>query len=196
MPKFPTFPILLNDCLALNISKFKQWGYLKPGFKISTTLDWSRKGTKIGSIGVTVDMNPNDPFIELDYKHRDKPINYRVYLTSKPSNLNKGQLWFFKCPKTQRKCRKLHLLGSYFFHRTAMTGCFYEKQTYSRNNRKLEKLCETYIGFEKYYELIYKKHFKKYYKGKPTRKFKKYMKAIELGESKPFSERELLYLMK
>ncbi len=179
MAKFPTFPTLYNKALQIDISKLKGWGYLNPEQIKSGTLNWSRNGNPTGSISIQVNTHSEQPYIELDYKYRDEPRNYKVYLTSIPSNLGKGEIWYFICPHTKKRCRKLYLIGGYFLHREAFKGCMYETQTQSKKSRQLDKTLGAYFRTDQLYEQLYKKHFKKTYAGKPTKKYLRIMEQIQ-----------------
>ena len=179
MAKFPTFPTLYNKALQIDISKLKGWGYLNPEQIKSATLNWSRNGNPTGSISIQVNTHSEHPYIELDYKYRDEPRNYKVYLTSIPSNLGKGEIWYFICPHTKKRCRKLYLIGGYFLHREAFKGCMYETQTQSKKYRQLDKTLGAYFRTDQLYEQLYKKHFKKTYAGKPTKKYLRIMEQIQ-----------------
>lgn len=176
------FPILYDECKTVNVSKLVTWGYLTEGKQVSGTLSWSRFGEAESSIGISVYNAPNLRFAELSYQHNGSPKRYRVNLTSVPSNLGKGRIWYFVCPVTQKRCKRLYLCRGYFYHREAFSGCFYEKQTYSRNTRSLCKQYESCFGVEQAYEKIYRKHFKKHYKGKPTKQYIKLSDSIRRGE--------------
>ena len=102
MPKPYTFPTLYNEALQINISKLKGWGYLIPQQIKSGTLNWSRNGNQTGSISIKVNTHSKQPYIELNYKYRDETRNYKVSLVSMPSNLGKGIIWYFLCPKTKK----------------------------------------------------------------------------------------------
>lgn len=64
-------------------------------------------------------------------------VEYKIYLSSKPSNLEKGNVWYFICPATHKFCRKLYDVGRYFVHREDLPNAYYEKQTLSQKNRDL-----------------------------------------------------------
>ena len=194
MAKFPTFPTLYNKALQIDISKLKGWGYLNPEQIKSGTLNWSRNGNPTGSISIQVNTHSEQPYIELDYKYRDEPRNYKVYLTSIPSNLGKGEIWYFICPHTKKRCRKLYLIGGYFLHREAFKGCMYETQTQSKKSRQLDKTLGAYFRTDQLYEQLYKKHFKKTYAGKPTKKYLRIMEQIQKAESIPYHEIERLMI--
>lgn len=186
MPKPHTFPTLYDDLKTVSISFLTKHGYLKLNQWQSGTISWSRNGNKTGSISIRVNTQPESPYLELDYKCNEAPINYRVQLVSAPSNLGKGVVWYFVCPHTGKRCRKLYLADTYFYHRSAFRGCMYEKQTQSKKYRGLSKTLGVYYRADQSYEqLLYKKHFKKQYAGKPTKKYLKLTRQIQRAESIP-----------
>lgn len=190
MPKFSSFPTLYDDCKTVTITFLKQHGYLQPDRWRSGTITWSRNGNKTGSISITTFTYAENPYLELDYKCNDKPINYKVPLVIKPSNLGKGLVWFFRCPHTGKLCRKLYLADTYLLHRSAFKGCMYEKQTYSKKNREHFRQWGKLFGTDEIYEQLYGKYFKTHYAGKPTKRYQKLWKKLrEAGE---VSEKDLL----
>lgn len=190
MPKPHTFPTLYNEALQISISKLKEWEYLNPEQIKSGTLTWSRNGNKTGSISIRVNTHSEQPYIELDYKYRDEPRNYKVSLVSMPSNLGKGLIWYFFCPETNKRCRKLYSIGGYFLHREAFNGCMYETQTQSKKYRQLDKTLGAYFKTDDLYSQLYQKHLKKTYAGKPTKKYLRIMEQIQKAESIPYHEIE------
>lgn len=190
MPKPHTFPTLYNEALQIHISKLKGWGFLNPEQIKSGTINWSRNGNPTGSISIKINTHSEQPYIELDYKYRDEPRNYKVYLTSTPSNLNKGEIWYFICPQTKKRCRTLYSIGGYFLHREAFTGCMYETQTQSKKYRQLDKTLGAYFEIDNLYSELYKKNFKKTYAGKPTKRYLRIMEQIQKAESILYHEIE------
>lgn len=190
MPKPHTFPTLYDDLKTVSVSFLTKHGYLKPNQWQSGTITWSSNGNKTGSISIQVNTHSEQPYIELDYKYRDEPRNYKVYLTSTPSNLNRGEIWYFICPQTKKRCRKLYSIGGYFLHREAFNGCMYETQTQSKKYRQLDKTLGAYFKSDDLYSELYKKNFKKTYAGKPTKKYLRIMEQIKKAESIPYHEIE------
>jgi len=182
MPKPHTFPTLFNEALQIKISNLKEWGYLSPGQIMTGTINWSRNGNPTGSISIKVCTLDSQPYIELNYKYGDEPRNYKIYLTSIRSNLGKGKIWYFLCPHTKKRCRKLYSIGGYFLHREAFNGCMYECQTQSKKYRQLDKTLGAYFRTDDLYSLLYKKNFKKTYAGKPTKKYLRIMEQITTSE--------------
>ena len=194
MPKLHTFPTLFEDVLQVSISKLKIWGYLQPETIKNGTLTWSRNGNKTGCIAISSNTYEPKPYIELDYSYNNEPRNYKIYLTSTPSNLGKGLIWYFVCPNTGKRCRILYSIGGYFLHREAFKGCFYEKQTQSKFYRNLDKTLGAYFRTDKLYEQLHKKNFKKSYAGKPTKRYLKIIDKIDKYESIPYHEIERLMI--
>ena len=126
----------------------------------------------------------------MNNKYNEAPINYRVQLISAPSNLGKGFVWYFVCPHTGKRCRKLYLADTYFYHLSAFRGCMYEKQTQSKKSRYLDKMIGAYFQTDQLFEQLYKKHFKKQYAGKPTKKYLKLTQQIQRAKSIPYHEIE------
>jgi len=182
MPKPYTSPILYDELKTVSISFLKSHKYLEPGVFKGGTITWSRNGVETGNISIKVNTFSENPYMELDYKCNQTPINYRVQLVSIPSNLGKGVVWFFICPRTGKRCRKLHCADTYFYHRSAFRGCFYEKQVQSHKYRNLGKQFGLLFGIDKVYEEIYSKHFKKHYNGKPTKRYLKLLKQVEVDK--------------
>lgn len=183
MPKPYTFPTLFDEVLQISITKLKEWGYLNPEQFRSGSITWSINGEKTASISIRVNTYDSNPCVSLDYKSNGEPVNYKVYLTSVPSNLGKGVIWYFLCPHTLKRCRKLYLIGNHFLHRTASINGMYECQTTSKKWRFIENAFGSFFKTDKLYEELYSKNFKKYYKGKPTKRYLKIKKRIEQHEN-------------
>ena len=195
MPKTHKFPTLFDEVHTVSITKLKEWGYLKPDHWQSGTIRWSRNGETTSSISISVYTGSDNPYLKLSYKHRGELTEYKVPLVTLPSNLGKGKVWYFLCPATGKRCRKLYSVGRYFLHRDAFTSCMYEKQTYSKHAREEIKYYESLLGSEKLYQELYSKGFKKYYAGKPTKRYVRLMKQIQKAESIPLHEIEAMYML-
>ena len=182
MSRFRTFPDLYDEMKTIRISYLNRNNLLKHGFKTSGVLTWGSKGEVTSSISFSVMNRSVNPVITLEYTSNSKPISYNVQLVSIPSNLGKGVVWYFICPVTKKRCRKLYLCSGYFYHRTAFKGCMYEKQTYSHNTRSLGIQVDRLFGSDKAFEQIYSKYFKKTYNGRKTKKYEKLLKQIGISD--------------
>jgi len=195
MPKPYTYPTLFDNVLQISITKLKEWGYLNPEQIINSTITWSSNGEKIASISIQVNTYGSFPCITLDYKSNGEPINYKINLVSIPSNLGKGEIWYFLCSHTNKRCRKLYLIGNHFLHRTALLNGMYDCQTKSKKWRFIESVYGSYFDLDKLYQKLYSKHFKKFYAGKPTKRYLRLIQQIQRAEGISPCEIEKLYLM-
>src|SRR5690606_35827102 len=189
-----TFPTLYDEVSTLTVSDLKKWSYLNPDQIKSGVVTWSINGNKAASISIKVNTQTPQPYIELSYKVDNEPRNYKVRLVTMHSNLGKGLIWYFLCPQTNKRCRKLYSIGGYLLHREAFNGCMYETQTQSKKYSQLDKTLGAYFRTDELYSQLYQKHFKKTYAGKPTKKYLRIMEQIQKAESIPYHEIERLML--
>jgi len=180
MPKRYTYPVLYDNLRMVTISFLKTHKYLEPnGFK-GGNIKWSQNGQPDGNIDIKVNTFGESPYLELNYKASGMQIDYRVQLVTIPSNLGKGLIWYFLCPVTGKRCRKLYETGGYFYHRTAYRG-MYEKQAQSKKYRDLERVFGSFDS-DNLYKQLYKKNFKRTYAGKPTRNYLRLTSKIDKAE--------------
>jgi len=178
MAKYPTYPVLFDNCKALTISDLKRLGYLNQNQIAGGGISWNQGGEKTGSISIQVNtLNPIS-YIEFDYQANGTPIKYRVNLTSKPSNLVDGYFYLFVCPITGKQCRKLYLVDGYFYSRWAFRGCMYEKQTHSHKTRQMLKAFELLTISDK----LNAKHFRQSYSGQPTKKYLHLVRKFQISK--------------
>jgi hypothetical protein len=194
MPKPYTFPTLFDEVKQVSISDLNRWGYLKPNTHRSGVLTWSRNGQKTASIGIAVNTYSESPYLELDYSYGEQPVKYRVQLVTVPANIGKGEVWYFLCPETGKRCRILYSIGALFLHRHACKGYMYEKQTYSTKARGIMGMYDKLFKSDKVHEELHSKHFKRSYAGKPTKRFLKLMQKLKEAKSVPYTEAQLLVM--
>lgn len=87
-------------------------------------------------------LNKNEMLFYWDYEGEHRKVT--VSLCSEPSNLGKGQVWYFLCPYTGRKCRTLFLNGKVIASRYAFCHV-YSYQNESRINRLLSSFGKTIV---------------------------------------------------
>lgn len=195
MPKNSTFPFLFDEEKSISISNLNKWNYLKMNSQKSGTLIWSRNNIETGKISIEVYIYGNSSFVTLNYKCNGTDYNYQVPLITLPSNLGVGYVWYFVCPFTNKRCRKLHLIDERFMHRSAIPSGMYSTQTQTKKWRQLEKVYGSYFDSEKYFEELHSKHFKTHYNGKPTKRYLKLLEKINETENFSAEEIEKLYLL-
>lgn len=190
MGRLSTLPPLYDFCKTISISDLKRWKYLNPNQLQKGIVTFSNNGNKTGSIGIEVCTNLDSPYLEFDYKCNNEVINYRVRLVYSPSNLGKGVVWFFICPRSGMRCRKLYLIDGYFYHRSGHSEGTYQTQTLGTKDKFLVRQFDKMTKADKAKSKLQSKHFRKYYKGKPTKQYLKLLKQIKAGQG--ISEMDLL----
>jgi hypothetical protein len=180
MPKPAEFPDLFDYAIKLDVWKLKKWGYLEKNSCHSGTATWTQ-GYNKSRISIQVNMSNSGCYITLDYLSNGEPINYKVNLVSIPSNLGKGEIYYFECPITLKRCRYLYSIGKYFYHREAFINSCYHLQTFTKNNREKVKIIDARFKVENAYKELYSPYFKKYYKGKPTKRYLRVKRNIAKG---------------
>jgi len=189
MPRYSTYPILYDDVKQLKLSSLKRDGFLNEGWSRSGITRWYFRGEEESSISITVNMFAQPHFVEVSYNFGDESRKYKINLVSMPSNLNKGVVWFFVCPVTNKRCRKLYLIDGWFAHRDAFKG-FYSSQITSKWFRSHTKALGQIFAMEKAYDEIYSKHFKKTYNGKLTKRYKKLLEIAQRGDQYSLAEQD------
>lgn len=184
----------IESCKTVSITKLKEWGYLDNGIK-SGVITWSISGEVTSRIGIKSNITEYKKTITLDYKQDGEIINYNVNIISIPSNLGKGQILYFVCPNTGKRCRKLFHCSKYFLHREAFNYLYYEKQIESKKTRELHSIFDRAFLKDEVYEEQYKKHFKTHYNGKPTKRYQKLMNKINLADRFPADTIQRLLMM-
>lgn len=179
MPRFPNFEQSINGCLAIKISLFKKWGYLKPGKDIfNAEYAWGTKENIVAKIGYSIKtINDDLKHLVLSYQHGEEPVNYYVKMVAVPTNLGNGKRWYFICPSTGKRCMNLISPRNckYFVHRSAF-NLLYESQKESKETRNFGKVFGKAFELDDLYDELYKKYRKFHYRGKPTPLVKKILK--------------------
>ncbi|HLS10530.1 MAG TPA: hypothetical protein VK050_00050 [Flavobacteriaceae bacterium] len=186
MARNPTFPSLYDNALQLSITSLKNDNFIQSNIHRKGVSNWTIKGKHIASINIEVKTADAYGYIILDYSFNDKPISYKVGLTTIKSNLGNGLIWYFVCPKTNKRCRILYQIKGMFLHREAFPNAMYYTQTRCKLMRHLETKFGDMVGIHRLYDKIHQKHFKKYYNGKPTKRYKKLMERINKAQSIPY----------
>lgn len=184
----------VENCSTISITKLKEWGYLNNGIK-EGVISWSISGEVHSRIGIKSTILEHVKYITLAYTQNGKSINYNIRLISIPSNLGKGEIYYFLCPTTGKRCRKLYRNSKYFLHREAFRQLYYEKQIESKKNRYLTSIFDKAFLKDEVYNEQFKKHFKTHYNGKITKRYKKILDKIKLSESYPAGTFERLLMM-
>lgn len=172
MPKPYTSYTFFDEVKSLSVADLKKGGYLQLNQWQEGTVTWHCRNIQTGNIRITVNTVAPEPYVELNYFFKGKPIQYTIRLVTVPSNLGKGIIWYFLCPITHKRCRILYSMGELFLHRHACKGYLYEVQAYPKAHRKLFCNLRKLFTLKKQYPQLFKKYSKRIYAGKPTKRFK------------------------
>ena len=102
--------ITTGEVTRIELSYLLKKRFLKMGHHVFGTLNW----TNGGSIQFESKLNEGDCFIRLVYNNTNSYSgevtnhDYKVYLTTIPSNLGKGEILYFVCPESGNRCRVLY----------------------------------------------------------------------------------------
>lgn len=145
------------------------------------TLKW----TDNSSISVISRYTEHDKSLELNYistsyrTGEEKSHNYFIELDFIPSNLGVGEVIYFLCPETGKRCRILYKAYSseiWKCREAYRNTIFYESQTSSRYS----KYNDEYWRLEKEIErLRTQKRWQTHYNGIETRRYKRYKRLVE-----------------
>ena len=140
--RWPTKSVVGNG-LTLDLYKLIRDGAFSPGQTTSGSLTWTRNDEYIGSIGYSSDLtDPSSGSVRLHYNHEDKPVDYRVSLTTTRPYFG-GVRWWFVCPVNGTRAAKLHLpSGSDIFASRQAFDLAYRSQNETPGDRQLSKAQE------------------------------------------------------
>ena len=178
MARISMCPTLYEERTRLDIFHLRRGGVIVKGKRKGGTIEWSRGNEITSSISYACDMIGRNSYFTLSYIYREEERSYRVQIVSVPSNLGTGEIYYFRCPDTGKKCRYLYSVGGWFLHRDAFRGVYYEKQTYSKGMRDADRFYRSFNVADKARKEINSKYFKKFYAGKPTKRYKKLLSKI------------------
>lgn len=178
MPKPSSYPITYEDCKSIEIKILKKNNYLQSNQINKCIIRWYINEETTGRMQVIVNTLSANPYIELIYTLNEEDIQYKVQLIKEKSNLGIGEIWYFICPFTNKRCRKLYLLNKYFSHRNRLKGVFYEKQLLSKSNRKSLAIFRKIEQIKDAIEETKSKHFRRYYNKVKTKRLVKLRKII------------------
>lgn len=165
MPKLPIYAVCFDEVKQVSISHLTSLGYLRPDAKVVGPMSWSIGGEPSGSI--TVEANLPKRYVELRYVCDGTPINYRVRLESVKKNFG-GHEWYFICPVTGRRCKKLYHIDGYFLSRYAYPWAMYSSQKHSKSVRAM---FAEYFVLDKADQFLSKPYSRTHYKGKITKRY-------------------------
>lgn len=138
---------------------------------------------EVASFQIIVNIEKENDYVVLEYEYNGQEITDKIQLEAIKSNLGERWVYFFICPNTGKKCRKLYLHNGYFRSRQGIGGMLYQQQAISTNNRNIFRLGRDYNRFRQLQLERFKPHFRATYEGIRTRRVRKMERAaVKLGK--------------
>ena len=178
MGRYSTGAITTGQAMRIELSYLIKNNFIKKGYSITGSLSWTNDST----IGYECDYTGDTPFIRLNYTNTSYHTNekthhdYVINLTKTPSNLGVGEVLYFVCPITGKRCRILYkCYGSLTWksREAYWYRIYYQTQLDPKSIRPYK-----YAFCDSLFEELYRKKKKSHYRGKPTRIIKK-IEALE-----------------
>lgn len=172
--------VTIDYYLTLSIKDCRQMGFLAPDSVKSGTVNWLTSGRKVASVAFMTDTRQN--VASLSFLYDGEPVSETIVLSFQRSNL-KGcgrGYYYFVCPVTGRRCRKLYLVNGRFVSRSAFRP-LYASQVLSKRQRNSSatKRLDLLVAFDRCQRQRFRRET---YKGKPTPYGRKVGKLLDLME--------------
>ena len=139
-------------------------GYLRLNHRVTGIIQWSFCGRSDGSASLSVETYEAAAYLTISYKTgQGEVVRQQIKLIHQPSNLGRGKVWYFICPQTGGKCRKLYRMGRYFYSQKAFSTAIYASQAESKMMRLAKPAPPPWPkGKPKMYEGLYTKAYVKH----------------------------------
>lgn len=160
----------------IDLRFLRKQGALREGHRTSGTLRWTRRGEPSGSMGYTVVMDPDDRRLILSYSTNGEARTVTVQLEAVPMRFG-GFRYYALCPKTQRRCQVLPVVGGVVACRQAhrltyasqsmdqvdrfrerMDRCEKRLREKPRRGRNRERLTQAWMDAEDMFERVANAH--------------------------------------
>ncbi len=167
MGRWSTGAITTGECMKVNISTFAK--EIKQGHHSFTgSMEYSNGAT----IGIALKNEFGQLTASLKYTHtigeEKNNVDYQIRIVSVRSNLGKGEVYYFLCPFSFKRCKTLYMgyNSLYFKSREAYSHpIYYPSQLSSHNDRHND----IYWRLERKLPTLREQHPKRHYRGKKTK---------------------------
>jgi hypothetical protein len=131
----------------------------------------------IASLLITLNIEIRDDFIILEFDINNQTVKQHINLFCQLSSFGKGYWYYFKCPITGEKCKKLYYWEQKFVSRAAIPGVLYKRQIESKSFRNAIKDNRKINSSYKIICKGFKPYAKPYYRAKSTKTKRRMEKA-------------------
>lgn len=155
----------------LELSRLQKVGFFTKGAEVNGSWTWSNGD----AVQVFTNSQGAEVYMELIYtwthpiERTKHDIRQRFDMVSKPSNLGKGTVLYFRCPRTYRLCRILYRAYHARDFRSRW-GFSYRLYYPSQVCGKMDRWNEAYWNAERHLEAMKGKRMPGTYRGRPTKR--------------------------
>nr|WP_320118035.1 hypothetical protein [uncultured Marinifilum sp.] len=174
MGRNSTGAITTKEVIRIELSYLLKNGYIQKGRHISGSMSW----TNDSNIGFESCYTNEELYLRLKYTNTNNQTgqktkhDYKIDLIKIPSNLGKGDVLYFVCPATGKKCRILYkCYGSL----TWKSREAYQRRIYynTQSCSKYDYHNTRYWNINKELDRLGRTTAKSHYRNKPTRLMKR-----------------------
>lgn len=187
MPRKSRRPDFFDQVRQIDIAWLRRKGYLRPNQLLENgSVSW------LDGRSVSLDIDTVRKYVKLTHWLGEIKVTQVVFLESVPSNLGKGLVWYFNCPLTDKRCRKLYEINGRFRSRHECPEAMYCSQAEPKRDRGLRRFISLHGTFKNpkaEWNFQDGKHYRMFYQGKPTKRWLQYQERsgkidnlIELGK--------------
>jgi hypothetical protein len=176
MGRYSTGATTVNAAQRIEMSYLIKRGYFSCFGKQYGSHTQQMSWTDSSSIGVETIHKPNETYLRLYYTITDNrtgektEMDYKVFIEYKPSNLGKGNVLYFRCPVSNKRCRILYrAYGSQYFKakEAYKNRLYYTTQLSSKNYLPFDQYREAEAKYDRLIQS--KKRQQTTFKGKRTK---------------------------
>ena len=167
----------------LELSRLLKVGYFTKGAEVSGSWTW----TNGDAVRILTKRKGAEVYMELSYTWTHphtgaaEDVRQRFDMVSKPSNLGRGEVLYFRCPQTGRACRNLYRA---YHARTFRSRWGFSYRLYYPGQLcgKLDRWNTRYWDLERHMEGMERKRRPGTYRGKPTKRAKRRERLVNEWE--------------
>ena len=179
MGRWSTGALTTGEVCRIELSYLLRQGMILKGQRLTSSLSW----TNDSNIIVISCYTDSEKYIRLSYvltswdDNRKHNYDYKIQLASVPSNLGRGEVLYFICPESNKRCRVLY--RCYGSHKWKSREAYNKRIYYTgQNSSKFFYSTDRYFELKKQLEKLEQLSTKDHYQGKAT-KLQKRIKRLK-----------------